>query len=67
IDGCFVRNMVADQIDCAMVEAIHRVGSVMGIPTIAEWVENQATLERLKTIGVNYAQGYGIAMPRPLD
>ena len=67
IDGCFVRNMVTDQIDCAMVEAIHRVGSVMGIPTIAEWVENHATLERLKTIGVNYAQGYGIAMPRPLD
>jgi len=59
--------MVADKIDCAMVEAIHRVGSVMGITTIAECVENPATLDRLKSIGVNYAQGYGIAMPRPLQ
>ncbi len=67
IDGGFVRNMVTDQIDCAMVEAIHRVGSVMGITTIAECVENPATLDRLKAIGVTYAQGYGIAMPRPLD
>jgi EAL domain-containing protein (putative c-di-GMP-specific phosphodiesterase class I) len=58
---------VTDQIDRAMVEAIHRVGSVMGITTIAECVENPATLERLKAIGVHYAQGYGIAMPRPLD
>lgn len=67
IDGGFVRSMVTDQIDCAMVEAIHRVGSVMGITTIAECVENPATLDRLKTIGVHYAQGYGIAMPRPLQ
>jgi EAL domain-containing protein (putative c-di-GMP-specific phosphodiesterase class I) len=59
--------MVTDQIDCAMVEAIHRVGSVMGITTIAECVESPATLERLKAIGVIYAQGYGIAMPRSID
>ncbi|MGH8507435.1 MAG: EAL domain-containing protein [Gammaproteobacteria bacterium] len=67
IDGGFVKNMVTDQIDRAMVEAIHRVGSVMGITTIAECVESPTTLERLKAIGVNYAQGYGIAMPRPLQ
>jgi EAL domain-containing protein (putative c-di-GMP-specific phosphodiesterase class I) len=49
-----------------MVEAIHRVGHLMSIKTIAEWVENEAILEKLKAIGVDYAQGYGIARPRPL-
>jgi Amt family ammonium transporter len=66
IDGCFVQNMVNDPIDCAMVEAIQRVGSVMGIKTIAESVENMATLDLLKAIGVDYAQGYALGRPRPL-
>ncbi len=39
----------------------------MGKQTIAEFVENDAILEKLKEIGVDYAQGYGIAMPQPLD
>jgi EAL domain-containing protein (putative c-di-GMP-specific phosphodiesterase class I) len=50
-----------------MVEAIHRVGRIMGIKTIAESVENEAILEKLKAIGVDYAQGYGIAKPHPLS
>jgi EAL domain-containing protein (putative c-di-GMP-specific phosphodiesterase class I) len=49
-----------------MVEAIHRIGHVMGIETIAESVENEATLARLQEIGVNYAQGYAVGRPRPL-
>jgi EAL domain-containing protein (putative c-di-GMP-specific phosphodiesterase class I) len=48
-----------------MVEAIHRVGHLMGIKTNAESVENTAILEKLRVIGVDYAQGYGIAKPRP--
>jgi EAL domain-containing protein (putative c-di-GMP-specific phosphodiesterase class I) len=67
IDGAFVRDMVADPIDCAMVEAIHRVGRIMGIKTIAESVENEGILEKLKALGVDYAQGYGIAKPHPLS
>lgn len=66
IDGGFVKNMVTDSIDHAMVEAIHRVGHVMGLKTIAEYVENQAILEELRKIGVDYAQGYGISKPKPL-
>jgi len=67
IDGGFVKNLHRDPIDAAMVEAIHRIGEVMGIATIAEFVENPEILERLRAIGVDYAQGYGIARPRPLE
>ncbi|MDP2878960.1 MAG: EAL domain-containing protein [Sulfuricella sp.] len=67
IDGSFVRDMINDPIDCAMVESINHIGHVMGIKTIAEFVENQAILDKLRTIGVDYAQGYGIAKPRPLE
>ena len=66
IDGGFVKDMVRDPIDHAMVEAIHRIGHVMGLETIAESVEDERILARLKTMGVNYAQGYAIGRPRPL-
>jgi len=67
IDGNFVRDMVTDPIDRAMVQAIHQVGHVMQIATVAEFVEDEAILDELRTIGVDYAQGFGIARPRPLD
>ncbi|MES2353489.1 MAG: EAL domain-containing protein [Pseudomonadota bacterium] len=63
IDGGFVKNMVNDPIDRAMVDAINNVGHVMGIRTIAEFVENDAILQELRKMGVDYAQGYGIAKP----
>ncbi len=66
IDGGFVKDMMRDPIDHAMVEAIHRIGHVMGIETIAESVETENILARLKMIGVNYAQGYAMGRPRPL-
>ena len=49
-----------------MVDAINRVGHVMGIQTIAEFVENDATLEKLRELGVDFAQGFGIARPEPM-
>lgn len=64
IDGTFVRHMDRDPIDRAMVEAINNIGQVMGIQTIAEYVENQATVELLAGMGVNYAQGYWIERPQ---
>jgi diguanylate cyclase (GGDEF)-like protein/PAS domain S-box-containing protein len=67
IDGEFVRGMVGDSVQRALVESIHQIGHVMGIQTIAESVENQATLAALRTIGVDYAQGYEIAAPEPLE
>ena len=65
IDGAFVRNIAHDPIDRAMVEAINRVGHVMGITTIAECVEIPETLAILEEIGVDYAQGFAIALPQP--
>jgi diguanylate cyclase (GGDEF)-like protein len=66
IDGAFVRDIVDDPYDRAMVEAISRVGRVMGLKTIAEFVENDEILEELRRIGIDYVQGYGIEKPRPL-
>ena len=63
IDGTFVRNIAGDRIDYAMVEAIHRVGSVMGIPTIAEFVEDDAVADRLRDIGIDFAQGFAVHRP----
>jgi EAL domain-containing protein (putative c-di-GMP-specific phosphodiesterase class I) len=67
IDGSFVRGLDTDPVNAAMVNAIFQLGKVMGIETIAEFVENDATLHVLADIGVDYAQGYGISRPRPLD
>jgi len=67
IDGSFVRDIVDDPVDREMVRAIHQVGRVMGIETIAEFVENEHILQHLVQIGVDYAQGYGIARPRPIS
>lgn len=67
IDGVFVRDIMEDEIDFAMVRSINDIGHVMGKITIAEFVENEAILERLREIGVDYAQGYGVARPAPLE
>ena len=66
IDGMFVREIANDKISRAMVKSINEVGHVMGKRTIAEFVENDEILALLKEIGVDYAQGYGIAKPEPL-
>ena len=67
IDGGFVREMVADPIQAALVASIHEIGEVMGLGTIAESVEDEATLEALRQIGVDYVQGYLFQRPRPLS
>lgn len=66
IDGVFVREIVHDQTAEQIVAAIAKIASVMGIKTIAEFVEDQPILEKLELLQVDYAQGYGIALPSPL-
>ena len=61
IDGRFVRDMNHDPVAYAMVESMHKVARAMGIRTVAEWVENNATLAALRRMGVDYVQGRGIA------
>ena len=65
IDGMFVKNIVDDPIDRAMVKSINEIGQVMGMQTIAECVENDGIIGMLKEIGINFGQGFGIG--RPLD
>lgn len=67
IDGSFVRDMAEDGSDFAIVESINRIGHALGIETIAEFVQDEAILERLKSLGVDYAQGYHLHRPEPLD
>ena len=66
IDGGFVKGLASDEFDQAMVEAVHRIGHIMGLKTIAEWVESDAIVHRLRYIGVDYGQGYALGYPRPL-
>ena len=66
IDGGLVRHIVENPIDAAMVGAINDIGHVMGLQTIAEYVENDAIRNKLASIGVDYIQGFGIEIPHPL-
>ena len=64
IDGLFIKDLQSDPVHLALVKSINEVGHVMGKKTIAEFVENKKTLKKLAELGVDYAQGYGIAKPK---
>ena len=66
IDGAFVREMTQDPIQAALVSSIREIGEVMGLRTIAESVEDKATLTALEHLGVDYVQGYYVHRPQPL-
>ncbi|MFA5172163.1 MAG: DUF1631 family protein [Sulfuriferula sp.] len=67
IDGAFVRDLEKSPADVAMVKAMYSIGNALGLKVIAEFVENKAILDILRNIGVDYAQGYGVEMPKLLD
>ncbi|MDR3390385.1 MAG: DUF1631 family protein [Sulfuriferula sp.] len=67
IDGAFVRGLAKSPTDFAMVKSMYQVSHAFGLKTIAEYVENDAIIDILRDIGVDYAQGYGIEMSRPLS
>jgi diguanylate cyclase (GGDEF)-like protein/PAS domain S-box-containing protein len=58
IDGNLIRDIDSDEIDFAMVESINSMAHLLGIKTIAESVEGESSIEKLKLIGIDYAQGY---------
>lgn len=66
IDGMFVRDILDDPIEYGMVRSINEMGQIMGKKTIAEFVENEQIYEKIKEIGVDYAQGYGVGELKPL-
>ena len=67
IDGSFVRNMADDPVDHAMVDSINQIGHTLGLETIAEWAENHHTLNQLRALNVDYAQGFGVGKIIALD
>lgn len=67
IDGSFVTDMSTDTIDYAMVDAINQLGHVMGIGTIAECAESEEVVDSLRKLGVDFAQGYAMGSPMPMD
>jgi EAL domain-containing protein (putative c-di-GMP-specific phosphodiesterase class I) len=64
IDGSFVREILRDPIDREMVRSINEIGHLTGKLTIAEFAENAEIIQMLTSLGVDYAQGYGIAQPQ---
>ncbi len=65
IDGSFVRIILEDRIAHAMVASINQIGHVMGLKTVAEYVENDAIAERLALMGIDYLQGYYVCRTGP--
>jgi diguanylate cyclase (GGDEF)-like protein/PAS domain S-box-containing protein len=64
IDGCFVKEILHDPIDREMVRSINEIGHLTGKLTIAEFAENGEIINMLRNLGVDYAQGYGVASPQ---
>jgi Amt family ammonium transporter len=67
IDGSFVHDIHLNTVNRAMVAAINDIGHVMGIETICEFVENMAVMHVLNDMEVDYAQGYHIGKPSPIE
>jgi diguanylate cyclase (GGDEF)-like protein/PAS domain S-box-containing protein len=66
IAGVFIKDMVSDPMDFAIVDSINRIGHILGMRTVAEGVEDASTLARITELGLDYAQGYFIAEPEAL-
>lgn len=67
IDGSFVKDMLKDSTDAALVKAINETAKALNKKTIAEFVEDEATLHKLNELGIDYAQGYHIAKPMNIE
>ena len=65
IAGVFVKDMASDPMDNAIVEAVNRIGHILGMLTVAESVEDAATLAKITALGIDYAQGYHVGEPEP--
>ncbi|MBX5469084.1 MAG: PAS domain S-box protein [Thermoleophilaceae bacterium] len=65
LDGDFIRDLAHSHSDQVLVRAMADVARGLGMKTVAEWVESEATLEKVREFGVDYAQGYHVGRPRP--
>ncbi|WP_198683910.1 sensor domain-containing phosphodiesterase [Aliidiomarina celeris] len=67
IDGVFIKELIANDVDKSIVSAICQVAGAMKLQTVAEFVEDVSWSEVLAGLGVDFAQGYGIGKPQPLS
>ena len=67
VDGGITRKVLANEVARNKMNAVLRVGEALGFAVVAECVEDQDVLMRLKALGVGYAQGFGIYQPHPID
>jgi EAL domain-containing protein (putative c-di-GMP-specific phosphodiesterase class I) len=67
IDRSFIHNVDVSPLSAAIVESIHQIAILLGAKTVGEGVETEAVAERLRALGVDYAQGYLFGRPQPLD
>ena len=67
IDGGLVKDIVKSRLDQTMVSSISEIANVMGVKTIAEYVENEEILDKLKIMKIDYVQGYEIMRPQPVE
>jgi diguanylate cyclase (GGDEF)-like protein len=65
IDGSLIKNIDTDKDSEIMTKSIVSFAKEMGIETIAEFVGNKAVFEKVKLLGIDYAQGYHIGKPSP--
>lgn len=66
LDGSFVRDMGKDPVADLVIQSLTRLAALRNLRCVAEWVETEADIERLRGLGVHYGQGYAIARPAPL-
>ncbi|GEM_PF-4116464 len=67
IDGQFVKEMLTDPLDEAMVRMCHELAQVLEVRTVAEFIESAELLEAVRAVGIDYGQGYHLGRPRPVD
>jgi EAL domain-containing protein (putative c-di-GMP-specific phosphodiesterase class I) len=67
IDGSFVRDIVRSPRDLEVVKATVAIARAFDAETVAEWVEDEQTLDTLRELGVDWAQGFHIARPVPIE
>jgi EAL domain-containing protein (putative c-di-GMP-specific phosphodiesterase class I) len=67
IDGQFVKELASNRVDRLVVEAILHVANGMGLPTVAEYVTDEAVAEQLRELGATYGQGFYLGKPAPLE
>jgi diguanylate cyclase len=67
IDGSFIRDVIDDPLDDAAVRCFVDVARVVGVKTVAEFVDREQVLARVREIGIDYGQGFYLHRPEPIE